>query len=444
MAETVATVPHLVTANSGPLHAIESHILEHQARIENWFRRAWLDTPAPFYASVDLRNAGFKLAPVDTNLFPAGFNNLSPDLLPLSIQAVQVAVERVCPTARGVMIIPENHTRNTFYLESVATLCDILRTAGLTVRIGSLIEGLEAPWSHDLPSGRSLTFYPLERRGNTVWAGDFSPCMVLLNNDLSGGRPPQLEDLDQIVVPPLSLGWSQRLKSGHAAHYQEVAESFAELIDLDPWLIEPLYRNCGEIDFKKREGEECVIESTARLLDDVRAKYRAYGIDNAAFAVVKADAGTYGMGVLTVRDADELRQLNRKQRNRMASSKDGQTVSRVLIQEGVYTFETWGPSEIVAEPVVYMIDHHVVGGFYRVHHAKGMDENLNSPGMDFHPLAFADSCITPRRNESPDAEPNRFYAYGVIARLAVLAAAREISAALHEATVGAGAAEKGA
>jgi len=72
-----------------------------------------------------------------------------------------------------------------------------------------------------------------------------------------------------------------------------------------------------------------------------------------------------------------------------------------------------------------------------------MDENLNSPGMDFHPLAFADSCITPRRNESPDAEPNRFYAYGVIARLALLAAAREISAVLHEATVGTTVEEKG-
>jgi oxygen-independent coproporphyrinogen-3 oxidase len=30
---------------------------------------------------VDLRNAGFKLAPVDTNLFPAGFNNLNLDLI---------------------------------------------------------------------------------------------------------------------------------------------------------------------------------------------------------------------------------------------------------------------------------------------------------------------------------------------------------------------------
>jgi glutamate--cysteine ligase len=72
-----------------------------------------------------------------------------------------------------------------------------------------------------------------------------------------------------------------------------------------------------------------------------------------------------------------------------------------------------------------MIDHFVVGGFYRVHTRRGADENLNSPGMQFEPLAFAETCITPEHNMAPDAHPNRFYAYGVIARLALLSAARE-------------------
>jgi glutamate--cysteine ligase len=47
--------------------------------------------------------------------------------------------------------------------------------------------------------------------------------------------------------------------------------------------------------------------------------------------------------------------------------------------------------------------------------------------MEFQPLAFAGSCSHPDLSQEPDAEPNRFYAYGVIARLALLAAAREIS-----------------
>jgi glutamate--cysteine ligase len=99
-------------------------------------------------------------------------------------------------------------------------------------------------------------------------------------------------------------------------------------------------------------------------------------------------------------------------------------VNQVILQEGVYTFETTD-TQAVAEPVVYMIGHHVVGGFYRVHKEKGVNENLNAPGMHFEPLAFAKACNNPDCRMQPDAGVNRFYAYGVIARLSMVAAARE-------------------
>ena len=73
-----------------------------------------------------------------------------------------------------------------------------------------------------------------------------------------------------------------------------------------------------------------------------------------------------------------------------------------------------------------MIDRFVVGGFYRVHSGRGIDENLNAPGMHFEPLAFETSCCLPDRCQKPDAPPNRFYAYGVVARLALLAASLEL------------------
>ena len=110
-------VPRLTTALTGPLQDLERRILDRMPDIERWLRTKWHEHTVPFYASVDLRNAGFKLAPVDTNLFPGGFNNLNPAFMPLCVQAVQAAVERVCPDARGVLLVPENHTRNTFYLQ---------------------------------------------------------------------------------------------------------------------------------------------------------------------------------------------------------------------------------------------------------------------------------------------------------------------------------------
>ena len=69
-------IPTLSTPMGAELFKLEKYIINHSCDIEHWFRSQWLNHQAPFYASVDLRNAGFKLAPVDTNLFPGGFNNL--------------------------------------------------------------------------------------------------------------------------------------------------------------------------------------------------------------------------------------------------------------------------------------------------------------------------------------------------------------------------------
>src|SRR3569832_2422271 len=137
--EHLHAVPNLTTALTGPLFFFVLFLLVCLVVFVVWLCCLLLETPAPFYCSVDLRNAGFKLAPVDTNLFPAGFNNLNPAFMPLCIQAVQSAIERVCPAAAKLLLIPENHTRNLFYLESVATLADNIRKAGYEVRIGLLL-----------------------------------------------------------------------------------------------------------------------------------------------------------------------------------------------------------------------------------------------------------------------------------------------------------------
>ncbi|MDR1889237.1 MAG: glutamate--cysteine ligase [Zoogloeaceae bacterium] len=418
-------VPRLTTALSGPLLELERRFLTQSAPIEQWFRASWQEHTPPFYASCDLRNAGFKLAPVDTNLFPGGFNNLNPAFLPLCVQAAMSAVEKFCPAACKLLLIPENHTRNAFYLQNVAQLAAILRQTGLEVRLGTLLPDVAAPIRIELPYGQSLLLEPLTRRGNRLELADFSPCAILLNNDLSAGVPPILRGLnEQILLPPVQAGWASRRKTRHFAAYDQVAREFADLIDIDPWCINPYFAACTRLDFHARQGEEKLADAVGQLLDRIRAKYREYDIKETPYVVVKADAGTYGMGVMTVRDASEIVGLNRRQRNKMSVVKEGLEVSEVIVQEGVHTFET--VRDAVAEPVIYLIDRYVVGGFYRVHTARGKDENLNAPGMEFEPLAFETGCNLPDYAETPDAPPNRFYAYGVVGRLAALAAALEI------------------
>jgi len=411
---------------TGPLHLLEKQLLEKQQDIEEWLQLQWQKTPPAVYGSVDLRNAGFKLAPVDMNLFPAGFNNLNSAFLPLSVEAANVAITHAVPNAKKILLIPESHTRNFYYWENIFSLLNILVSAGFDVKIGSLLPDYSQPTQLNLPSGQKIILQSLVRENDWVKIDDFVPDLVLLNNDLSDGIPDILQHLSLPIIPPAELGWSQRLKSEHFQYYAEISSEFAQLIDIDPWLIAPLFRHCGEIDFMRREGEECLAKNVEHLFVAIQEKYKQYDIACKPFIIVKADAGTYGMGVMTVRDVAEVRSLNRKQRTSMSKTKSGQPVRRVIVQEGVYTFETWGPDNSVAEPVVYLWGDRVVGGFYRVHKERSVDENLNAPGMHFEPLAFAKPCHQPKKEPESDDCQNRFYAYGVIARLSMLAAAREM------------------
>jgi glutamate--cysteine ligase len=420
--------PHLTTALTGPLHLLEKQILAQQENIENWFISQWQKTPAPVYGSVDLRNAGFKLAPVDMNLFPAGFNNLNPAFLPLAIDACKLAITSIVPSAKRILLIPENHTRNLYYWENVNGLIKIITHAGFDVRVGTLMPDYQEPRAIELSNNEKVWIETLTREGDIVRLNDFVPDAVLLNNDLSDGIPDILQNLQQPLLPPAELGWSQRLKSGHFHHYANVCDEFAALIGIDSWFIAPLFRHCGEVDFMERAGEECLAANVEKLLIDVQKKYDEYNINCDPYIVIKADAGTYGIAVMMVKSMEDVRSLNRKQRTAMSKSKGGQPVRRVIIQEGVYTFETWGADSAVAEPVVYLFGQRVVGGFYRVHKDRGVDENLNSPGMHFEPLAFVTTCHKPCE-KNVDQCQNRFYAYGVVARLSMLAAAREMHAA---------------
>ena len=423
-------VPHLTTALTGPLQNLERIILNNQTTIESWFRNAWRDVQIPFYASVDIRNSGYKIAPVDTNLFPSGFNNLNSSFESLCIHAAQMAIEHTQLPIDKILIIPENHTRNLFYLENIASLQSIIQKAGFEVRIGTLMEDITTPTRIELDSSNTVLLEPIRRDQNRILVDNFNPDLILLNNDLTGGEPDMFKNIEQKITPPTSLGWSSRLKSNHFNFYQKVAKEFAELIGIDPWLIDPMFRNCGKVDFMKREGVDCLSSNVKSLLEAINTKYNDHDIDYAPFVMVKADAGTYGMGVMSIRSQDEISELNRKERTRMATTKEGQKVSQVIIQEGVYTHETWGEEETVAEPVVYMMDRQVVGGFYRVHGKRTTSQNLNTPGMRFEPLAFLDCCSTPEPNLEADCHQNRFYTYGVISRLALLAASHEITNAI--------------
>ena len=441
-------VPHLTTALTSPINELEARILESMPAIERWFRLEWMEHTPPFYSSVDLRNAGFKLAPVDTNLFPSLFNQLTDEMLPLAVQAAMAAIEKICPEAKNLLLVPDSRTANPYYLFNVQRLMQIFTQAGLNVRLGTLDESVAAPVTRVLPDGSELVVEPLVRTRGRLGLKNFDPCTILLNDDLSAGLPPVLEHLhEQYLLPPLHAGWTVRRKSRHFQSYEEVAKKFAKLLGMDPWLINPMHAQCGEVDFGTPGGLDGVRGSAEAMLTKVRRKYKEYGINEKPFVMVKADNGTSGLGLMTVRDAKDLDDVGDLARQRMSppgrpkgesrsaqhegmpmsAAHGGPDVTEVLIQEGVPTYERI--ADAPAEPVVCMIDRYVVGGFYRTHPGRAYDESLNAPGAGYVQLAFAESTQLPRPGAKPGASaPNRFYMYGVIGRLAMLAAAYELEA----------------
>ncbi len=403
-------VPHLITALTGPINELEQRVLESMPAIERWFRLEWMEHTPAFYSAVSLRNAGFKLAPVDTQLHPVGFHHLSEAMLPLAVQAAMAAIEKICPEAKNLLLIPDPRRRSAGALASLATLVRIFHQAGLNVRLGALEEGLEAPVELPLAEGGSLRLEPLLRKRGRLLLKDFDPCTILLNCELADGVPQILKNLDeQYLLPPLHASAALRSRSTYLATYEEVAKRFAKLLGMDPWLINPVHAQCEAPDFRSGAGLQALQEQVETILGKVRKKYKDYGINEKPFVVLKADAARGGLGTLAVRDAKELEG---------AAWPALAAPARLLIQEGVATHERL--EDVPVEPTVYLLDRYVIGGYYR---------ELAEPGQASRPvpLAFADSAQLVRPGERAGASaPNRFYMYGVVARLAMLAASYEL------------------
>jgi len=132
-----------------PKEHLATRIIARASELEAWHGRHASLAPPPFYCSLDLRDSGHKVVPVDSNLFPAGFNNICPDDRLASKPILKRAIERMLGAhGRKILILPEAHTSNGWYIENLFYLREMLTQAGLDVRVGwvpSLMEGESVP-----------------------------------------------------------------------------------------------------------------------------------------------------------------------------------------------------------------------------------------------------------------------------------------------------------
>lgn len=351
--------------------------------IDKWFLNAEKSAPPFFYNSIDLRNSGFKLAPVDTNLFPAGFNNLNEYERSVAFNQVINHLNKNHKNTSKILIIAESHTRNLYYLENLFVLSGILKNAGIEVKLTNLrvVESgeYEEALSH---SGQKINFSPITKINGIISTKEgFTPDLILLNDDMTAGEPEILKGVKQAITPPAGLGWHKRRKSAHFEAYENMVHDFCANFDMDPWLISAYFDRCGVVNFKEKTGIECIAKRVDLLITKIAKKYKQYGITEEPYVYVKSDRGTYGMGVMTVKSGDDVFNINKDIRKQMNVIKSGTTNTEVIIQEGVPTIDKVG--ENPAEPMMYMIGGQAVGCIYRTNNRKDRFGNLNASGMGF-------------------------------------------------------------
>ena len=206
------------------------------------------------------------------------------------------------------------------------------------------------------------------------------PDLILLNNDLTEGLVPGLGA--SRVSPPPQMGWHVRRKSNHYEALKDYVEEISEMLGIEPWYLMTDWFISKD---KCLDKEACRIELAAEVDDflaKIGARYQKMGIDREPVVFIKNDSGTYGLGILSVKNGEELLALSNRKMKKLMYSKGGVDVENFLIQEGVPTSlntDSDGP----VEPVVYLVDGQAASWFYRINEKKSDIENLNSPSAIF-------------------------------------------------------------
>lgn len=408
------------------LHEIAETFQRQSDAIESFFAEQSAGLIPPLYISCDIRSSGKKLGVIDTNLFPAGFNNLCNAYSRRASVAFSNYFNDYYPNIQKLIILSEDHTRNRYYLENVYHLKALLEGAGLEVgvaftseRLGT--EALELPLSGD----KVLTMHPLKIQNGKPSAGDLRGDLILSNNDFTLGLPPLLEPLLDRIIPSPSLGWHRRRKSHHFEILQSIINDFAKRLNLDPWLLSCEFTALNISDWTDEAQLKQFATGVESIFEDIREKYRKYSIEDSPYVFIKNDAGTYGMGLIDLSDPQELFRLNRRQRNKLTSSKGGNRNDQFLVQEGIPTADFY--SNLPIEPVIYMVGWESIGGFFRMNTERDAVSSLNTRGMIF-------SCLCLHKLDEPHEEiylncaekENLVNLATVMARLASLASALEM------------------
>lgn len=402
--------------------------------LDLWLRALEVGVELPLCSSVDIRDAGFKMAVVDTNLFPAGFNNLCTLSLDDASVLMRKAIEQRVDPCQNVLILAEEHTRNTWYLENVYSLQKIIEQAGYSVKIVAPLDIQPEVFCDNISvlelqtaMGHTLKIYPLDPVLKCYEEGRQQFDLIIMNNDLMNGIPEALKHAHVPIYPSPHAGWHARRKSDHFQQSKGLIAQMASIVDMDPWLFSCLDAVTEDISIQSEDDRKRLALDAEFLLDSISDKYREYGIALNPYVYVKADFGTYGMGVQSIESPRDILTLNRKMRNKLSRGKSSSDINQFLLQEGVPSIQKVEGQ--TSEVCVYQISNEFAGAFFRMHPDKNDRESLNSKGMVFRKICAEKDVVNRdlcQHQCGADYTAPQLELYKILARIAGVAAKSEI------------------
>ena len=359
------------------IHNLTQRLEEKRSEIKKWMQEKRTEIPIPIYGSVDIRDSGWKVAVVDSNHFPAGFNNVSKNDESRLSSLLKSHILRLNEDCSWVHLYPESHTRNKGYVENVKTIKRLIEGAGYKCTVGS--PELRAFGSLDGLTG-PLMLDKVSLVDETLVVDNETPDLIMLNNDLTEGILPGLSSNQ--VIPPTHMGWQRRRKSEHYECLKSYIEEIAKILGVDSWHLMADWFVSEDKCLEKETCREMLAAEVDEFLANLKARYLKMGVERDPVVFIKNDRGTYGLGIMSVSSGEELLNLSNRKFKRLMYSKGGVDVENFLIQEGIPTcLKT--PEGHPVEPVVYLVDGEAASWFYRINSKKGDLENLNSPSAQF-------------------------------------------------------------
>ena len=385
---------------------IHQKIINQKKEVDDWFAEKTKNKPLPFYSSFDIRDSHFKIACVDANLFPAGFNNICEEDQKRASSLIKNHLRAFYPFVKKIILLAEEHSRNFHYWDNILVIQSLIEQAGYSVVVC-------VPGKH-ITSAQKIT----TARGRTVSVqllNSVKGDLIISNNDFSSQY-----DLPVIKInPPVAMGWLFRKKQDFFREYNLLAKEFSALLKIDPWHLTINTELFSPFDMESKSNLLKLKSRVAPFLQALKQDRESRKIEEEPYLFLKNSSGTYGLGIINVYNPEDLNQWSYKARKKMKSSKGETKTSAIIIQEGIPT-ALYGPENQSAEPVIYMVGCQVAGGFLRSHKTKDHKTNLNSPGAVFRRLCISDLEIKIQGLAMENV-------YSWLAKLGVLALSREMA-----------------